>query len=117
VVKEREPGTIHVSGLVKSGGEFDLPVDRDVHLLNALAMAGGRTSQLADKVYVIRQLPNQDEPARIVLSVWKAKRKGADNIRLAPGDVVIVEETAITFALDMAQRFIRFGLSGSVPLF
>jgi polysaccharide export outer membrane protein len=117
VVKEREPGTIHVLGLVKNAGEFELSPDRDVYLLNALAMAGERTSQLADKVYVIRQLPDQDEPARIVLSVWKAKRNGADNIRLAPGDVVTVEETPVTFVLDMAQKFIRFGLSGSVPLF
>ncbi len=117
VVKERDPGAIHVWGLVKNGGEFELPPDRDIRLLNALAMAGGRTSELADKVYVIRQLPGQDEPARIVLSVWKAKRNGEDNIRLAPGDVVTVEETPVTFVLDMAQRFIRFGLSGSVPLF
>ena len=117
VVKERDPGTIHVLGLVKNAGEFELPPDRDVYLLNALAMAVERTSQLADKVYVIRQLPGQEEPARIVLSVWNAKRNGAHNIRLAPGDVVTVEETPITFVLDMAQKFIRFGLSGSVPLF
>jgi polysaccharide export outer membrane protein len=117
VVNERKPGTIHVTGLVKSAGEFELPPDRDVYLLRALAMAGGRTSQLADRVTVIRQLPEQDEPARIELSMWKAKRSGTDNILLAPGDVVSVEETPVTFALDMAQRFIRFGLSGSVPLF
>ena len=85
--------------------------------MSALAQAGGRTSQLADKVTVIRHLPGQDEPARIVLSVWKAKRNGTHNLRLAPGDVITVEETSVTFVLDMAQRFIRFGLTGSVPMF
>ena len=117
VVKERDPETIHVAGLVQNANEFELPPDSDITVMAAVAKAGGRTSQLADRITVIRQLPGQDEPRRIVLSVWKAKRDPAHNIRVAPGDMITVDETPVTFVLDMAQRFIRFGLSGSVPLF
>jgi len=117
VVRERDPRSIHVIGLVKEPGEFELPLDRDLHLLNALALAGDRTSQLADKVWIIRQVPGQEEPVRIQVSVREAKRDAAANVRLASGDVVSVEETPATFVLDLMRNFIRFGLSSSVPLF
>jgi len=117
VVRERDPRSIHVIGLVKEPGEYDLPLDRDLHLLNALALAGDRTSQLADKVWVIRRVPGQEEPVRIQASVREAKRDASANVRLASGDVVSVEETPATFVLDLLRNFIRFGLSSSVPLF
>jgi polysaccharide export outer membrane protein len=117
VVREREPRSIHVIGLVKEPGEYELPLDRDLHLLNALALAGDRASQIADKVWVIRQVPGEKEPVRIQVSVREAKRNAAANVRLASGDVVSVEETPATFVLDLLRNFIRFGLSSSVPLF
>ncbi len=117
VVREREPRSIHVIGLVKEPGEYDLPLDRDLHLLNALALAGDRTSQIADKVWIIRQVPGKKEPVRIQASVREAKRDAAANVRLASGDVVSVEETPATFVLDLMRNFIRFGLSSSVPIF
>lgn len=117
VVREREPRTIHVIGLVNEPGEYNLPLDRDLHLLNALALAGDRKSQIADKVWIIRQAPGEKEPVRIVVSVREAKRKAAANVRLAAGDVVSVEETPATFVLNLLRNFIRFGLSSSVPLF
>jgi len=117
VVREREPRSIHVIGLVKEPGEFKLPLDRDLYLLNALALAGDRTSHIADKVWIIRQVPGKKEPVLIQASVREAKRNAAENVRLAPGDVVSVEETPATFVLDLMRNFIRFGLSSSVPIF
>jgi polysaccharide export outer membrane protein len=117
VVSEREPRSIYVMGLVKEPGEYDLPYDRDVRVLDALALAKGRTTQLADKVLIIRQLPGQSAPSTFVTSVRKAKNSSAWNRRLAPGDIVSVEETPTTFVLEMLKNFVRFGVSGSVPLF
>lgn len=117
VVGERGPRKIHVMGLVHNSGEYDLPPDQDLHLLGALAMAGGRTSQLADKVRIIRQLPGQAEPIHISANVREAKGNGPANLRLAPGDTIIVEETPATFALDLVKNFLRFGVTSSIPLF
>ena len=117
VVREREPRSINVIGLVKEPGEYKLPPNQDLHLLNALALAGGRLSQIADKVWVIRQVPGKKDPVRIQVSVREAKRDAAANVRLAPGDVVSVEETPATFTLDLMRNFIRFGVSSTVPMF
>lgn len=117
MVTKRVPKPIHVIGLVHKPGQYELPVNQDLRVLDALAMAGGRTSQLADKVWVIRQLPEQSEPSRIAVSVRNAKASGNANMRLASGDVVSVEETLTTFVLDAVGRFVRVGLSSSIPLF
>jgi polysaccharide export outer membrane protein len=106
-----------VTGLVKEPNQYDLPGDRDVRLLEALAMAGGRTSSLADKVWVLRQDPENGQQFVIEASVRGAKQGGADNLLLAPGDLITVEETPSTFVLSLLKNFMRFGLSSSIPLF
>ena len=45
----------------------------------------------------------------------EAKRGGAANLLLAPGDVVSVEETPLTFTVSTIQNFIRFGFSAAIP--
>lgn len=108
---------IHVLGLVGAPGSYELPINEDTHLLDALALAGGRSSQLADKVWIIRKLPGQTRSVSIQASIREAKRSDEANLRLAPGDIVSVEETAVTFAMDMVRNFVRFGFSSSLPLF
>jgi polysaccharide export outer membrane protein len=117
VVRQRDPRSIHVIGLIDQPGQYKLPPNEDLDVLSALALAGGRKSQLADKVWILRQVPGQEEPVRIQVSVREAKRNPAANARLAPGDLVSVEETPATFVFSLMQNFFRFGLSGSVPLF
>jgi hypothetical protein len=34
---------------------------------------------------------------------------------LAPGDVVSVEETPLTFTVGTIQSFVRFGFSSAIP--
>lgn len=116
-VMARPPQTVQVIGLVNRPDQFDIPPGQDVRLLDALALAGGRTLQVADKVRVIRNLPDRSEPAVITASVRGAKSNGGENIRLAPGDVVSVEETPLTFTLEMLRSFMRFGFSSAMPGF
>jgi len=116
-VEKRDRKPIHVMGLVTKPGEYELPVNQDMHVLDSIAMAGGVTLQIADKVHLIRNLPGRDDPVVIEISITEAKREGKGNLRLGPGDIVSVEQTASTVVLDALKTFIRFGVSGTVPLF
>lgn len=115
-VMKKSPKPVYVRGLVHTPGELELPTNRDMHLLDALTLAGGRTMQIANRVTILRQVPGQ-KPIVIETSVRDAAKGGPANARLAPGDVITVAETPATFVLDTLKSFIRFGLSSSVPMF
>ena len=115
-VSKRSLKGIYVLGLVAKPGEYEYPLNHEVHVLDALALAGGATSAVADKVIVIRQLPGQASPANIAVSINAAK-SGGDNLKLAPGDTVLVERTAETIVLDSIQTFFRVGFSAALPMF
>jgi polysaccharide export outer membrane protein len=119
MVHPKEKRVIHVTGLVQKPDQYEMPYDKDVHVLDAIAMAGGIKSPLADKVFVIRQFPDMPEPAVIKLSIASAKRNGEVNLRLASGDLVSVEATPMTMMVDTATNFFRvaIGLSGSIVTF
>jgi polysaccharide export outer membrane protein len=115
MVTRRDTTTIKVMGLVNKPGEFEMPRNGKLRVLDALSLAGGRPLEIATKVKVIRNLPGQAEPAVIELNVNDAKRDGTENLALAPGDVVSVEETPATMVVQMMQSFLRFGFSAAVP--
>jgi polysaccharide export outer membrane protein len=115
----RQKRFIHVTGLVNKPNQFEIPRDQSIHVLDAIAMAGGTSSPVADKVYVIRQWNGMPQPAIIEVSIGKAKRNGDDNPLLAPGDLVSVESTVATALVDTARNFFRVavGLSGNLATF
>jgi polysaccharide export outer membrane protein len=115
-VAKRDLQPVYVMGLVKKPGEFKLPSNKELRVLDSLALAGGCSSQVADKVVVVRRLPDQSAPISIVLSIQRAIN-GPDNLALAPGDTVIVKQTPETIVVDTLKSLVRFGISGSVPLF
>jgi polysaccharide export outer membrane protein len=110
---------IHVTGLVVKPDRFEVPRNQDVRVLDAIAMAGGPSSPVADKVFVIRRLPNMPEPAVIQVSMGSAKRDGNENLRLAPGDLVSVERTPATAVVDTINNLFRMslGVGGNVVTF
>ena len=116
MVMKQPERAVHVIGLVKKADQYKLPIDQDLRLLDAIALAGGRTMEVADKVHIIRQPPN-GPPVIIEASVREAKADSVSNLRLAMGDVVSVEETPLTFALGTLQTFFRFGFSAALPIF
>jgi polysaccharide export outer membrane protein len=116
VVVEKQPTrTVYVMGMVRSPGQVKIPPDSDMRLLDALASSGGRKFQIADAVTITRQHPEGGESILIKVSVRDAQRNSGDNIRLSPGDVVNVEETAATFVTGLLQNFVRFGFSAAIP--
>ncbi len=104
----RKKDVVYVAGLVNKPGQFEMPLDQDIHLLDAIALAGGRSSPVADKVYVIRRLDNQTEPLVIQASISKAKQNGLENLRLATGDTITIEQTPTTAFVDTVSKFFRF---------
>jgi len=117
MVRPREKQYIFVNGLVRKPDRYELPEGQDMRLLDALALAGGRTLEFADKVQVIRQLDETSEPVVIRASVNEAKMTGSANIRLAPGDLVTVDETPLTFVVGTIREFVRFGFTSAIPGF
>jgi polysaccharide export outer membrane protein len=107
MVLPREKEMIFVTGLVEKPGQFQLPRDQEVRLLDAIAMSGGMSSVAADKVLVIRRAPGMPEPAPIQASVRVAKRDGRENLVLAAGDVVSVEQTPATTVVDALLQLFR----------
>ena len=116
-VGKRSLKPIQVLGLVDKPGQFEMPLNQDLYVMDALAMAGGRRTPVADRVIVLREVPGRPEPARIVVSYDEAKHNGRANLRLAPGDVISVEDTPVTFLWDALRTFVRVGISGGMTLF
>jgi len=115
MIERRQPQPIEVIGLVRKPGQYELPPNQELRVLGAIAMTGGLSNPLADKVLVLRTDPQTNETVIIKLGVQKAKRNRKENIRLAPGDVVAVERTPATLFMD-ALNFVRFTFGGHVPL-
>jgi polysaccharide export outer membrane protein len=115
MVMEQESRTVSVIGLVRRPDSYELPSDEPLRVLDALALAGGPTVSIADKVRVIRHPPEQEDPILIAVSIREAKRRGKENLVLAPGDIVVVEETPTTMVVETIRGFIRFGFTSAIP--
>lgn len=116
MVEKRDPEPVHVIGLVRRPNRYEFPVAEDLRVLDALALAGGTESLVADKVFVVRRKPGSTETAVIQASIRAAKRNPEANVLLSPGDVVSVESTPATVFMS-ALGLIRMSLGASVPLF
>lgn len=110
-VERRNPDAIYVDGLVKKSGRQTFPLDdEEFRLLEAISAAGGTSSQVADKVFVVRAVSGSDQPAVIQASLRKARHDEDHNLMLAPGDFVSVEHTPATVIME-ALQMIRVGAS------
>lgn len=117
MVGERQPETVYVNGLVKQAGEYELPRSKPLRVTQAIALAGGREIEFADKVHVQRYLKGRSEPILIEVSLDEAKSNADANLVLMAGDVVSVEETPTTFTVDFLRNFFRIGFSSAIPGF
>ncbi|NUQ62880.1 MAG: polysaccharide biosynthesis/export family protein [Pirellulales bacterium] len=117
MVAPRPVRTVNVIGLVNNPGQHEMPHDTDLYLLDAIGMSGGLSSIMADKVLVLRRVPGRQELVRVESSVRKAKEDAVHNIRLAPGDVVSLEDTPISMAWETMRGVLRFTVGGSMAVF
>ena len=119
VVRPKEKRLVHVSGLVRNPNQFELTEDHDLRVLDAVAMAGGVTTQVADKVLVIRKPEGQGEPVVVEVSIAKAKQDGQENLVLMSGDLISVEPTVATVVVETVNDVFRItlGVGGNLNLF
>jgi polysaccharide export outer membrane protein len=106
---------VNVLGLVRLPAQIPIPPGEELMLLDAIAQAGGTTISFADKVQVVRRIPNNPQPVVIGVSLRAARNGSSDNLRLAPGDLVSVEETPTTLVIDTIRTFFRVGFSAALP--
>lgn len=112
----REPKRlVSVIGLVRTPKQVEMPIGEDLDLLSAIAGAGGTTLSVADKVYVVRKVPDAPEPIVIEASLKDARTGGNSNFVLAAGDIVSVEETPMTILIQTIQTFFRVGFNAALP--
>jgi polysaccharide export outer membrane protein len=116
-VEQRDLMPVNVIGLVSKPGRYEMPVNKPIYVLDALAMAGGWSNPWADKIIVTRRVDGETDPVVIQTSIAAAKRDEASNLQLAPGDMVSVEGTTQTTIYSIITRVIRFGVGANVPLF
>lgn len=114
-IEKRDPEPLHVMGLVRKPDRYEFPIAEDVRVTDAIALAGGTSQSVCDKIYVIRRKANGSDTAVIQVSLKEAKRNSQANLRLAPGDAVSVEQTPATVMME-ALNIVRFGLTGSLPI-
>ncbi len=108
---------VNVLGLVRNPTAVTIPAGEDLMLLDAIAQAGGTTISFADRVQVVRRVADKPDPVVIEASLRGARSGTADNMKLAPGDVVSVEETPATLVVDTIRTFFRVGFSAAIPGF
>lgn len=113
-VPPRKLDPIYVDGLVNKPGMYAFPASQDLRLMDVIALAGGCSNPLADKVWIVRQIRGRSEPVLIRANLRTAAKNPAENLRIAPGDVITVEETFGTFIYNLLKGFVHVG--GTVPL-
>ncbi len=114
-VGKRDLPSIQVMGLVRKPGPIEITGEEDVRLLDAIAMAGGCSNGVADKILVVRHSNGEPAPVRIGISLQKAI-DGDDNLLLCPGDTVLVRHTPATVFVETIRSFFRIGISGSAAM-
>lgn len=114
-VERRDPEPLHVMGLVKKPNRYEFPIAEDVRVTDAIALAGGTSQAVCDKIFVIRRKTDGSGTAVIQVSLRQAKRNSRANLSLSPGDVVSVEQTPATILME-TLNIVRFGVGASLPL-
>ena len=110
VVEERKKEPFFVTGSVNKPGEFPTPTDREIHVLEAIGMAGGvNTMSEPTTVVVVRRLEGKP-PVSIRVDLARAAQDPKENIRLMAGDLVSVQEDAASQSRRFIREFLRLGL-------
>lgn len=126
-IESRETEVFYTGGLL-GGGQYTLPRDYDLHVLEALSIAESRSSQggqfnrsiggvsalnqdvanSASRLLIIRKLCN-GQTARIEVNIVKAMKYDHENILIKPGDMLILQYTFPEACCAFTQRFLLEG--------
>ncbi len=118
-IASRDDELFYTGGLL-GGGEYTLPRDRDIDILEAIAIAeqsqnsqqgAGRSALNGDvsispsEAIVLRKLPNRTQ-VPILVNLYRARRYPAERINILPGDYIIVQYTKMEAVGAFVERHI-----------
>lgn len=126
-IESRETEVFYTGGLL-GGGQYTLPRDYDLRVLEAISIAEGRQSNggqalrsvggvsalnrdvatSASRVAILRNLPN-GQRVTIEVDLNKAMRYKEENILVQPGDMLLLQYTFPEATAAFVQRFLLEG--------
>ncbi|WP_437205286.1 polysaccharide biosynthesis/export family protein [Planctomicrobium sp. SH664] len=125
-IDNRETEVFYTGGLL-GGGQYSLPRDYDLRVLEAVSIAEGRANggnlnktiggvsamnhdvgNSASRLAIIRTLPN-GKRVPIEVDLHRAMRYREENIIVQPGDVLILEYTCPEAIVATVQRYLLEG--------
>ena len=93
-IEAYHPKQVSVMGEVEKPGKFDMPDEKDMTLLEAIAMAGGFTEDAAiNKTRIMRMENGTKKTIRINVKDITEKGQKEKDIVLEPDDIVFVPES------------------------
>ncbi|WP_437186921.1 polysaccharide biosynthesis/export family protein [Planctomicrobium sp. SH668] len=131
-IDSRETEVFYTAGLL-GGGQYTLPRDYDLGVLEAISIAEGRSSggtglarsiggvsalnhdvsNSASRLAILRTLPN-GKRVTLEVDLKKAMRYQQENIRIQPGDILFLQYTMPEAACAFFQRYLLEGALFSV---
>jgi protein involved in polysaccharide export with SLBB domain len=117
-VEERKGKSIYVVGMVNKPGEYKIPPDHDLRVLEAIGLAGGvDNNTMPTKALLVRAPAHGSKSVAIGIDLYKAKRSLDENTQMMPGDTLSVEETAASYLRGVFRNALRFaiGVSPTLP--
>ena len=94
-IQEYHPRQVSVLGEVKTPGKYDMPQEKDLSFLEAIALAGGFTKDAdLDKTRIMRTtISGKKETLYIKVTDITKKGEKEKDLLLEPGDIVFVPES------------------------
>ena len=120
-IQSREDEVFYTGGLL-GGGQFSLPRDSDLDILEAIAIAqsqdqsqnGGRSALNNDvtigasQAIIIRKLPNGSQ-VPIMVNLYRARKHPSERIAIRPGDYIVLQYTKIEAVGAFLEKHILEG--------
>jgi polysaccharide export outer membrane protein len=93
-IEEYHPRQVSVIGEVNSPGKFELPEEKTMTLLEAIALAGGFTKDAKLETVKIMRV-NQGQKETLTINVKDITDRGQkeDDVTLQPDDIIVVPES------------------------
>ena len=129
-IGSRDNELFYTGGLL-GGGEYSLPRDRDLDILEAIAIAESNNNSVGQagnsalnsdvaispsEAIILRKLPNGTQ-VPILVDLYRARTRASERINIQPGDYIIVQYTKMEAVGAFIERHILesalFGVAAS----
>ncbi len=92
-IEEYHPRQVSVLGEVKNPGKYDMPEEKGLTLLEAIALAGGFDKYAdPDKTRIMRTTDGKKETIKVKVTDITKRGKKEKDLLLQPGDLIFIPE-------------------------